>query len=97
MTTAQITPDALAAKFSAVLREWLTPEQMETVRERNTTAAYADACASHDFCDANMAMHEALLTMSGEQEPDYTDEATITLVNSAWDMAKANGFKGEAA
>jgi hypothetical protein len=51
----------VAAMFSTVLREWLTAEQMTVVVERNTEYENVThgICASHDFCDANMAMAEA--------------------------------------
>lgn len=55
-----MTPTQAAQRFDAVLREWLTPAEYAEVLRRNGTPEYSDCCASHDFCDANMAMLDAL-------------------------------------
>ena len=49
---------ALAESFGEILRQWLTPDEFAEMKHRNESdPAYAGkACASHDFCDANMAM-----------------------------------------
>lgn len=63
----QPTPVEAAKRFDAVLREWLTPAEYRAVLCMNRTAAYADGvCASHDYCDANMAMAEALGEFAGD-------------------------------
>lgn len=89
-----LNPEALAAEFTRVLREWLTEEQMREVVKRNATVRYAGCCASHDFCDANMAMLEACAKLTGkpETEHDFADEALCAIVNRAWDLARASGF-----
>lgn len=98
-----VTPEALAAEFSSVLREWLSPEEMAEVILRNArSVADGDTgvCASHDFCDANEAMMEAfaraglnhyieaILNDSGSPE----EEAGSRLWNSAWGIAKSANF-----
>lgn len=87
------TVEALAAEFSRVLREWLSEQQMRAVIQRNATAEYAGCCASHDFCDANMAMLEACANLTGKTEHDFGDEALQSVVNRAWDLAKAKEFR----
>jgi hypothetical protein len=87
----------LAREFSKVLREWLTPSQMAEVIRRNATPEYADGlcCASHDFCDANMAMDAALrVNYADRMTGDWVteDDELRGLWNSAWDIAKSNGF-----
>ena len=49
----------LAAEFSRILREWLGGVRMSEVNRRNQEETNPKGCHSHDFCDANMAMHEA--------------------------------------
>lgn len=49
---------ALANAFSGVLNEWI-PDKLFEVNLRNKEASYAGCCATHDFCDSNMAMAEA--------------------------------------
>ncbi len=100
------TPEAVAAQFCAVLREWLTPEQLaEAVRlnaERND-----GSCATHDYCDANMAMDEAFARCGGPRATDtgrdleegedrqlacMSDEC-LAVWEAAWSLAKQAGFK----
>lgn len=76
----------LADRFAQVLRRWLTDEQWATMRRRNATIGNG-LCASHDFCDANMAMDEAFTVIMGREinlEDEHGDNA---LWNSAWDIA----------
>jgi hypothetical protein len=87
----------LARVFSRVLQEWLMPAEMNQAIARNETAEYKGACATHDFCDANMAMHEAFENLGLKGISDFeTDSpeqvAAMALWNKAWDYAKANRF-----
>lgn len=91
------TPDAdtLGSEFSIVLREWLTPEQLREIDRLNAAEPEGSSvCHSHDFCDANEAMIEALGRFN--IEPDLQDETQIALINAAWDSAKAVGFSNKA-
>lgn len=82
----------LAHAFSDVLKEWLSQDQLRTVIHLNTSGVYSElVCASHDFCDANMAMLEAFIRVLG-REPMINDDADLGLWNSAWAMAKAASF-----
>lgn len=97
----------LAIAFARVLRTWLTAEQMATVVETNRLRADGDlTCASHDFCDANMAMLEAYKKLFQEfpafpsdvesGDATETDEANDTaLMNAAWSQAKRLEFNVE--
>lgn len=82
---------SLANTFSTVLRQWLTAEQMRQVVERNRATGNEALCASHDFCDANMAMHEAFETVLGH-EPDGESGEDAELWNTAWTAAKRANF-----
>lgn len=83
----------VAAAFSRVLRAWLTPEQMASVIAKNE-AGSDRTCASHDYCDANMAMHEAFMSALG-REPDPAVSADVSLWNAAWSTAKRARFETE--
>ena len=98
MNIKSVTPNAVADRFSAVLREWLTEDEMREVLERNLTPEYTGACATHDFCDANMAMGEALQSLGVDPfEGGEIGDAVTDLWNAAWDIARARGFRiGEA-
>lgn len=90
----------LANAFIAVLNEWI-PEHMEEVRSRNA-ANNDNCCATHDFCDANMAMDEAFQKVMCREFVFWNDEIPETqkqnesdtdLINSAWDIAKAKEYR----
>lgn len=94
MTTRQL-PDCgeLSSIFSSILRRWIG-ENMEEVRRRNKTEEYITkgCCATHDFCDANQAMLNAL-ALFGITEYDCTDEALGKLIDEAWAMSKGYEFR----
>lgn len=81
--------------FVRVLRDWLTPAEFAEMRRRNDTAKYRDggACASHDFCDANMAMLEAIGSAVGFH-PDVSARWYTDLHNAAWDAAQSQLTEG---
>jgi hypothetical protein len=93
------TPQQLAKEFSRVLRRWLKPAQMESVIHRNRGEAAAcrrekrafNICASHDFCDANMAMAEAYQNLTNREMDTQSDEV-VALWNASWDIAKLSEF-----
>lgn len=91
---------ALAKKFSKVLKKWLGKKKMAIVVSRNKEANDS-CCASHDFCDANMAMDEAFTKVMGRTFDFNFEETTeggmqnskdTDLMNAAWSMAKSNDF-----
>jgi hypothetical protein len=84
--------EQLAKKFGEVLQEWLSAEEMKTIIQRNKSGVYSeDVCASHDFCDANMAMDESFLRVLFRNASGSSDH-DIYLWDSAWKMAKAADF-----
>lgn len=93
--------DKLATAFVATLREWLTPVEFAAVRIANAgfrRRGDLNICASHDVCDANMAMLEAFRTEFG-RAPFMADdvasgacndsdlEAEVALWSTAWGLA----------
>jgi hypothetical protein len=97
------TPKILAAAFSAALRADFPASTIAEMIERNRTYDEG-ACASHDFCDANMWMQDAFIEVMGRdvwwpsdvEEGKCTDaqqqQADFTLWGDAWGIAKASGF-----
>jgi hypothetical protein len=90
----------VAEQFIAVLVEWLTPEQLSMVAVLNSVQDDV-VCATHDFCDANVAMDEALCRVwgmdlsdlsrffvSSSREFDGLADETVDLWNHAWKAAK---------
>jgi len=84
------TAEQLADKFSAILNGWLNPETLAEVRRRNRNEHNLSICHSHDFCDPNQAMIDALEAFGIEFDVQ-SDEQT-DLIDSAWNIAKAKGF-----
>jgi hypothetical protein len=84
---------ALADRFTAVLREWLTKAEFaEMLRRNEGDPRYAgDSCASHDFCDANEAMAEAWADVIGG-EIDLDSDAETAIWNAAWRRARGRGL-----
>jgi len=81
----------LARAFSSVLKEWISDDQMKKVNELNQTQEYIDCCASHNYCDANEAMAEALEALNVDH-PDLNNDGMRNLWNEAWTIAKQNQF-----
>ena len=77
----------LARRFVDVLHEWLTPSEFAEMQRRNRMRKYDNACASRDFCDANMAM-EGAFKRAFEREPNPENDSDTDLWNKAWDVAK---------
>jgi len=85
------TARALAHEFSRILRDWLTEDEIEQVIERNAEVDDPAICASHDFCDANMAMYEAFENIMGHPV-DTQSRADAGTWDKAWTMAKESHF-----
>lgn len=81
----------LARNFAALVACNLTAETVAEINRRNATPAYACACATHDFMDANALMYGAWCALMFE-EPAVDDESIAAVWNAAWDAAKAAQF-----
>lgn len=82
------TPKQLANAFSAILRQWLEPIQLAAVVAANRSESDPSICHSHDMCDPNQAMIDAMESLGIEW-----DAAQSELVNAAWSIAKRNEFR----
>ena len=100
----------LAAVFTKVINAWLTQAQLREVRRRNKSPDRIEtSCATHDFCDANMAMEEAFVRVSGQTAAQLSrrsrrregcdcgckclSDRCIWLWTEAWEIAKQKGFR----
>lgn len=82
------TPVQLANAFSAILRQWLDPIQLAAVVTANRSEYNPSICHSHDACDSNQAMIDALQSFGIDWNVDLCG-----LVNAAWDIAKRSEFQ----
>ena len=92
----QVTARQLAVAFARQVRAALTRDQLAEVRRRNDRSVYAGCCATHDFVDANMCMLAAYAFLADEEEGEVDLEAAADVMNEAWAIAKAAGFREEA-
>jgi hypothetical protein len=77
---------ALAQRFAEDLRANLTTAEFAEMQRRN--AEYGPGiCASHDFLDANILMHDAFTAVVG-REHDMDSDADNAIWNAAWEIAK---------
>lgn len=85
----------LAGKFSDLLVSELGRSTVEEVNKRNDQETDSGVCHSHDFCDANMVMHQVFLEVVGVDicDDEYVnDEKYTTLWNEAWSLASKEHF-----
>lgn len=87
------TVDALADRFAELMFSLLDGRDTLLMMQRNAeNAAKGDnCCASHDFCDANVVMCDALKELAGESVNVNADDV-VALWNDAWDIAKRRYF-----
>jgi hypothetical protein len=79
---------AIAAAFSAIVRAELSGYMPEIIAKN---AAYGDACATHDYCDANMLMADAFEIAMG-RSANIQNQTDLDLINAAWGAAKQSDF-----
>jgi hypothetical protein len=103
----KVSVEDLAHAFANVLKEWLSDEEMHSINVANWSSDDKSTCASHDFCDANMAMDEAIQKLAPEfykvawaenEASNVGDECgplwsqLTDLFNEAWTLAKNSNF-----
>jgi hypothetical protein len=92
---------ALAKEFSRLMREAVSPKELDLANHRNhmDTYAYFGCCATHDFTDSNVLMSEAFAVLGYDTAPpdgaslDVATDAYSATWNAAWDLAKQEGFR----
>ena len=90
--TTETLPDvrAVATEFRRVLRERLTPAELDEIDGLNAAEHDPTICHSHDFTDGEQAIIDTLARFGIEHDPHDCRHAA--LVNGAWSIAKADGF-----
>ena len=83
-------PEPLSEEFCRIMNEWLDPSEIREINRRNALPEYTGCCASHDFCDPNQAMADALETFGVELHPDL-----CKLINEAWHRAREWQFAAD--
>lgn len=80
-----MTAQELADRFSRRIRRVLTVDEVDSANELNADETEDGVCHTHDYCDANMVMMNALGMMPRESDSGLWAEA--------WRLARESGFK----
>lgn len=82
----------LAREFAQRVLKDVGPENHLELKHRTEQIILrnSNVCASHDFCDANESMIEALAKFGIELDCESDEQAA--LINEAWTIAKRNLF-----
>lgn len=83
----------IADRFLQLLREEITGADYAEACARNAAETSEGICHSHDFCDANMVMLDAMRALG--ESVDVDSEADCKRWSAAWDLAfKAMAIEG---
>jgi len=82
----------LALAFTDQIVRNYTNTQFGVIYIRKANAEESDPriCRSHDICDANQAMLDAMQTLG--ETPDLDDPRHVEWMDQAWCLAKAGSF-----
>jgi hypothetical protein len=84
----------LGREFCKTLQAWIG-QHLAEVNERNErykAEGEGSICATHEFCDANMAMHWSWQRLTIYSPIQHGDEKVASIWNEAWSLAKSAGF-----
>jgi len=84
--------DALAREFSRNLKSVLSSEEMKDVVQKNKAEVTVGICHSHDYCDANMVLHNVFVKHGMDIADEGGRERWGVAWDAAWDLAKSNDF-----
>lgn len=91
-------PERVAAEFVSVLRSWLSKHEWQEMVRLNAASESSGICHSHDYCDANQAMLEALerLGVVGQRLwcRGHFRDAASDLMDKAWAIARDKHMGG---
>lgn len=80
----------LAKDFTQLMNDELSPELIAKVVELNQNKPIPFGCHSHDFCDPNQVMIDAMAMQNEEFDAQNFEQGCA--INQAWDFAKKTKF-----
>ena len=80
----------LSNKFSELLYNALGEKEINEIVKKNKIAI--EFCASHEYCDSNEYMIDALNYLFGIHW-NLSDERITNLINDSWELSIVNEFK----
>jgi hypothetical protein len=87
-----VTIDSLAREFSQSLKSALSSEEMKELVQKNHAETTQGICHSHDYCDANMVLHEVFMKHGMDIADEGGRERWGEMWDAAWSLAKSNEF-----
>lgn len=97
IVTPQKEIERLALVFSGLIAAEFSADVLAEIKRKNATPDYqAGACATHDYCDANMFM-EAAFNYAYRRPPELESESDLDLWNEAWHFAHREFLSEKAA
>lgn len=82
----------LSGKFSRLLNDYVSTDELNEITRLNDTPEYAGLCASHNYLDANEVMGEAFKAVFG-RDIDLQNPKETELWGAAWDQSKFYLFR----
>lgn len=84
--------ESLAREFSQSLKSKISTDEMMDLVGKNRTEASLGICHSHDYCDANMVLHEVFLKHGMDIADEGGRERWGDAWDAAWNLAKSKEF-----
>lgn len=79
----------IAKTFSQNILNEIGEDNMQKLADTSQENLHEETCESHDYCDANMCMLEAVTEHTGL---DSIPTDFMPVANRAWTMARENNF-----
>jgi len=89
------TVETLAREFGKALRSLVSAEDMQEIILRNRNESRSGICHSHDFCDANVVLHEVFLAHGMDIADEGGRDRWGTLWVDAWNLAQLRDFRAD--
>lgn len=84
--------EQLAKEFSDGLKRILSSTEIAEVVRRNRVETSPNICHSHDFCDANMVLHEVFMNHRMDIADEGGRERWGSIWDTSWNLAKSKDF-----
>lgn len=84
--------ETLAREFSHSLSSELSPDEMNELVQKNRSEENPGICHSHDYCDANVVLHEVFMKHGMDVADEGGRERWGELWDATWNFAKSNDF-----
>jgi hypothetical protein len=87
-----VSAEQLAREFSNSLKKILSKAEIVELVRRNREEISPNICHSHDFCDANMALHEVFMGHGMDIADEGGRERWGVIWDATWNLAKSKEF-----